>query len=114
MLQRAVTFYTVSKDSKEMEGQLQQNSGRSERADSGWTHPNLSFGQDSWDDSMILDIFDDAIRSHRTKKGKVIRRRVLYVQCNLLTNSKSLFVAAETGESNTGCCSSSDGAKRCD
>ena len=59
-----------------MEGNFQQNNCLGERADSGWTHPDLSFGQDSWDDSTILDIFDDAIRSHRTKKGKVERRRV--------------------------------------
>lgn len=32
---------------------------------------DMTFGQDSWDDSAILDIFDDAIRSHKTKKGEV-------------------------------------------
>ena len=31
----------------------------------------MNFGQDAWDDSTILDIFDDAIRSHKTKKDTV-------------------------------------------
>lgn len=31
----------------------------------------MNFGPDAWDDSTILDIFDEAIRSHRTKKDKV-------------------------------------------
>ena len=36
-----------------------------------WLPPDMSFGQDSWDDCAILDIFDAAIRSHKTKKEKV-------------------------------------------
>ena len=36
-----------------------------------WLASDMSFGQDSWDDSAILDIFDAAIRSHKTKKDKV-------------------------------------------
>jgi hypothetical protein len=36
-----------------------------------WVSTEMNFGPDAWDDSTILDIFDDAIRSHKTKKGKV-------------------------------------------
>ena len=35
---------------------------------------DMNFAQDSWDDSAILDIFDDAIKSHRMKKEKVDTR----------------------------------------
>jgi hypothetical protein len=36
-----------------------------------WVSTEMNFGPDAWDDSTILDIFDDAIRSHKTKKDKV-------------------------------------------
>jgi hypothetical protein len=39
--------------------------------DMEWSGTNINFGQDAWDDSTILDIFDNAIKSHRTKKDKV-------------------------------------------
>ena len=37
------------------------------------THSSMSlnFDQESWDDSVILDIFDEAIRSHRTKVFRI-------------------------------------------
>ena len=33
---------------------------------------SLNFDQESWDDSVILDIFDEAIRSHRTKVFRLL------------------------------------------
>jgi hypothetical protein len=36
-----------------------------------WSGSSINFGQDAWDDSTILDIFDSAIKSHKTKKDKV-------------------------------------------
>lgn len=32
---------------------------------------NFNFNEDAWDDSIILDIFDEAIKSHKVKKEKV-------------------------------------------
>jgi hypothetical protein len=43
----------------------------STQIDIEWSGSNINFGQDAWDDSTILDIFDNAIKSHRTKKDKV-------------------------------------------
>jgi len=40
------------------------------KIDIEWSGSSINFGQDAWDDSTILDIFDSAIKSHKTKKDK--------------------------------------------
>jgi hypothetical protein len=47
------------------------SSSDTEMTSNDWVSTEMNFGPDSWDDSTILDIFDDAIRSHKTKKDKV-------------------------------------------
>ena len=60
-----------------MATESQWQRGLSESADKIKTTSNelqsfdMNFAQDSWDDSAILDIFDDAIKSHKMKKEKV-------------------------------------------
>ena len=45
-----------------------------------WVGSAVNFGEDSWDDSAILDIFDSAIRSHKTKKEMVQTVTLFYLK----------------------------------